>query len=236
MAGTWVSCPGRPKSFGMFPRASNLLLGILSLNVAWFVLYSAQLAYSGLMSEAPSEVSRAFFTGAPVSNALLAGHMLAGAVLTIGAPLQAMPVFRTRWPQLHRRAGYALFGLAVVTGLAGLGYIALQGTVGGWWMSLWFAVYGLMLIWAAANTIYHALNKDMRRHMEWATRLVILAVGSWIYRMHYAIWFGLTDGIASNDRFTGTFDLIQVFAFYLPYLLLAEVILRYRSRSSVRLA
>ena len=97
-------------------------------------------------------------------------------------------------------------------------------------MSLWFAVYGAALMIAASNTVYHALNKDMQRHFEWATRLAILAVGSWIFRMHYAVWYGLTDGVGSNDTLTGPFDRVQVVAFFVPYLLIAEVILR-RGRS-----
>jgi hypothetical protein len=35
-----------------------------------------------------------------------------------------------------------------------------------------------------------------------------------------------TDGVASNKDFSGTFDLVQNFAFYVPYLLLLEFYLR----------
>jgi hypothetical protein len=46
--------------------------------------------------------------------------------------------------------------------------------------------------------------------------------------MHYAIWYGLTGGALSNDSFTGPFDLVQVVAFFMPYLLLAELWMRWR--------
>ncbi len=206
----------------------TLLLLVLALNTGWFVIYSGDLGLRGLLSQTPAAVSRVFETGGVLANAGIALHMIAGAVLTLGAPLQALPVVRRRWPGLHRRFGYGLFVLAVVTGLGGLVYITLNGTIGGWWMSLWFAIYGAAMIWAAANTVYHALAKDMRRHFDWAVRFVVLAVGSWIYRMHYGLWFATTGGLASNEAFTGLFDQIQVVAFFVPYLVIAEIALRWR--------
>lgn len=215
--------------------APNLLLIILALNTGWFVLYAANLGARSLVAEDAEALSRVFAEGHFTANVALAAHMIAGAVLTIGAPLQATPMLRQRWPQAHRRLGYMLVGLAMVTGVGGLAYIAVLGTIGGWWMSLWFTIYGIAIIWSAANTVYFALDKDLTRHFAWATRLVILAVGSWIYRMHYAIWFALTDGVGSNPEFTGPFDQIQVFAFFIPYLLIAEWFLR-RRRAGPRLA
>lgn len=199
---------------------------VLALNTGWFVLHAAGMGVAGLLSAHPDRLSRVFVAGAAPANIALAVHMVCGALVTIGAPLQALPPLRRRWPGLHRRWGYALFGLAVLTGLGGLVYIARQGTIGGSWMSVWFAIYGGLLILAAANTVYHAIARDLTRHFEWATRFVILAVGSWIYRMHYAIWFGLTGGAGSTPTFDGPFDKAQVVAFFLPYLLLAELALR----------
>lgn len=207
---------------------STLLLSLLALNTAWFVVYSGNLGLRGLISAVPGDVSRVFEHDGSLANAGLALHMIAGAVLTFGAPVQALPVIRRRWPGLHRRFGYGLFVLAVATGLGGLCYILLNGTVGGGWMSLWFAIYGVAMIWAAVNTVYYALAKDMRQHFAWAVRFVVLAVGSWIYRMHYAIWYAATGGVASNAAFTGVFDQIQVVAFFVPYLLIAEIIMRLR--------
>jgi len=218
----------RAKAFSMRRILPTFLLLVLGINTGWFVVYSGDLGLRGLTSEAPREVSRVFHDGGVLANAGIALHMIAGAVLTFGAPLQALPIVRRRWPGLHRRFGYVLFVLAVATGLGGLVYITLNGTVGGWWMSLWFTIYGVAMIWAASNTVYHAIAKDMRRHFAWAVRLVILAVGSWIYRMHYAIWYAATGGVASNEAFTGLFDQIQVAAFFVPYLLIAEIIVRRR--------
>lgn len=206
----------------------TVLLLVLALNTGWFVAYSAGIGLQALVSATPDEVSRVFRDKGVLANTGISLHMIAGAVLTFGAPLQALPILRRRWPGLHRRFGYVLFVLAVATGLGGLLYIALVGTIGGWWMSVWFAIYGAAMIWSAVNTVYYAIAKDLRRHFAWAVRFIILAVGSWIYRMHYAIWYAATDGTASNEAFTGLFDQIQVVAFFVPYLLIAEILLRWR--------
>jgi len=206
----------------------TVFLLFLALNTGWFVVYSGQLGLRALLSDTPGDVSRVFQGGGALTNLALALHMIAGAILATGAPLQAVPIVRRRWPVLHRRFGYALFVLAIVTGLGGLVYIALQGTIGGWWMSVWFTVYGVALLWAAVNTIYYALAKDLGRHFDWAVYLIILAVGSWIYRMHYVIWFAFTGGVASNETLTGVFDRFQVVGFFVPYLLIAQILLRRR--------
>lgn len=207
----------------------TLLLLLLALNTGWFVVYSGDLGLRGLISQVPGEVSRVFQDDGILANTGIALHMIAGAVLTFGAPLQVLPIVRRRWPGLHRRFGYVLFVLAVATGVGGLVYITLNGTIGGWWMSLWFAIYGAAMIWTAFNTVYFAMAKDLRRHFAWAVRLIVLAVGSWIYRMHYGIWYAATGGVASNKEFTGLFDQIQVFAFFVPYLLIVEIVLRWRN-------
>jgi hypothetical protein len=207
-------------------RLPTLLLLFLAFNTTWFVLYSAQLGLQALLSDTPETLSRVFRGDSPLSGAGLALHMIAGGLLCLIAPLQALPVLRNRWPQIHRRLGYVLIGLALITGIAGLIYIAVQGTIGGWWMSLWFSLYGLALICSALRTVQCAIRQDRRAHQIWATRLIFLAVGSWIFRMHYVLWFLVTGGIGSNPDLTGPFDRIQVVAFFVPYLLLAEIFLR----------
>jgi len=212
-------------------RLPTLLLLFLTLNTSWFVLYSAQLGLQALLSDTPETLSRVFCNDSPLSGVGLALHMIAGGLLCLCAPLQALPVLRNRLPRVHRRLGYILFGLALITGTAGLFYITVQGTIGGWWMSLWFSLYGLALVWSAQRTVQNAIRRNRRRHQIWATRLIILAVGSWIFRMHYVLWFLLTGGLGSTSDLTGPFDRIQVVAFFVPYLLLAEVFLRRLPRS-----
>ncbi|MEW9920477.1 DUF2306 domain-containing protein [Marimonas sp. MJW-29] len=211
----------------------SALLLFLALNLLWFVAHALHLGSNGLFADHPEDFSRVFINGAPLANAGISVHMMAGALLTLGAPLQALPIVRNRWPNLHRKNGYVLFVLAMMTGIGGLSYIIIQGTIGGWWMSFWFATYGSLLMWSAMNTVRFAIARDFDRHFAWATRLIVLAVGSWIFRMHYVLWFIFTDGLGSNEGLTGIFDRVQVVAFFLPYLLIAELLLRRRAAASI---
>jgi hypothetical protein len=161
------------------------------------------------------------------SNSAIYGHMTLGGLLTVLVLLQLIGPLRQRFPAVHRNLGYALAGLAVLTGIGGLLYIFWQGTIGGRVMDIGFGLYGCLIIGTAIQTVRFARQRDPR-HREWALRLFILALGSWLYRVHYGLWYLLTDGMYSNPDFTGGFDLVQTFAFYLPYLLILEFWMRSR--------
>lgn len=202
---------------------------LLTLFALPFALHSVGRPLGAYMGDADAQ-GWLFRSGAALSNLAIFGHMIAGAILTVTVPLQILPVVRNRLPGLHRRAGYVLAATAALTALGGLVYIALNGTVGGAWMSFWFALYGALMLWAAAQTVYHAIDKDRARHRRWALRLLVLAVGSFLYRVHYGLWFATTGGLGVEKDFTGLFDRIQVLAFYLPYLALLELSFRARRR------
>lgn len=183
-----------------------------------FAFYAAGrgLSVGGLHEQV---TSRLFDSNAPLSNVAIYGHMLTGAVFMALAPLQLLSAVRRRFSVLHRASGYGVAVLAVCTGLAGLSYIALRGTIGGPAMDLGFALYGGLMVWAAVATVYFARKRDPR-HRLWAERLVILALASWLYRVHYGVWEIATGGMGTRADFSGLFDQVQVFAFYLPYLLI----------------
>ncbi|WP_240484579.1 DUF2306 domain-containing protein [Pseudoponticoccus marisrubri] len=195
-----------------------MLLALLTLP---FVAHALSRPVLALAGEAEA-LGRLFHPGAWLANGAIYGHMLSGGVITLLVPLQLLPVIRRRAPRLHRVSGYLLAGLALVTGIAGLVYIALKGTIGGPWMSFWFGLYGLLMILAAVATVRHARNRDFARHRRWALRLMVLAVASFLYRVHYGLWFMATGGIGVED-FHGAFDRAMVWAFYLPYLAALEL-------------
>ena len=187
----------------------------------------------GMQMNAQTEIlgSRLHHAGQWWSNLAIYGHMVSGGLLTLLIPLQLISSLRLRFPIFHRCMGYTLAGLAVLTGVGGLFYILWQGTIGGWVMNVGFGLYGLLILIAAIFTVKLARRRDPG-HREWALRLVVLALGSWIYRVHYGVWYLLADGMYSKPDFSGTFDVIQTFAFYLPYLLILEIWMR--SRPSYR--
>lgn len=205
-------------------------LALLALAVQEFTWHALWRGWFGLRGDAEVQGRLA---GTPVSNAVMFGHMLTGAIITSLAVLQWAGPIRQRWPRVHRASGRTLVPLALLTGVSGLVYIALRGTIGGSVMSVGFGLYGALMILAAFQTFRWARARDYIRHRRWGLRLIVLALGSWIYRAHYGIWFGITCSIGENTcrlgsqkDFGGLFDQIQVFAFYLPYLVLLEWILR----------
>ena len=214
-------------------RASLALVAVLALALP-FALHAGGLGWAGLVRDLWPD-SRFDPPDTPLSAAIFA-HMLAGALITLLAPLQLLPAPRARAPALHRWAGRLLVAAALVTALGGLAWIAGQGTVGGLPMSAGFALYGALMALAACQTLRFARARAWARHRAWALRLVVLALASWLYRVHYTLWYAATGGAASNAAFTGAFDRVQVLAFFLPYLLALELWLRRDRRRALRAA
>ena len=204
-----------------------LAIGALLLLAMPFALHAARTGIAGLAG-ALDGASRFHAAGAWLTNPAIFGHMLAGAAVTLLAPLQLVPAIRARAPSVHRWSGRALVAGALVAGAGGLAFIALRGTIGGWPMDLGFALYGLLLMLAAVQTYRHARAGDRERHRAWALRLFVLAIGSWIYRVHYTLWYLVFGDLGRAPDFSGPFDLTQNVAFYLPYLVLLELWLRRR--------
>jgi hypothetical protein len=213
---------------GTILQTGGLLLAILL--AAPFVFYAADFGQDGLRGtlDAPHYLVSA---SAP-ANAGIFSHMLLGAAITLLAPLQLIRPLRARLPGLHRWTGRFVALGAGVTALGGLIYIALRGTIGGAPMDAGFTLYGILMLLAAGQTYRHARARRIQQHNAWALRLFWLVLGSWLYRVHYGLWYLATDGLWSNPEFTGGFDLVQNFAFYLPYLIGVEIYLRRRFSSS----
>ncbi len=209
-----------------------LALGLIVLLALPFVAYAAGFGLRGLTADL-SETSYLYTSGGLVPNLAIFGHMLAGAVITLLAPLQLVGAIRTRYPALHRTAGYIIFTCAMLSATGGLIYIALRGTIGGTPMDLAFAAYGLCVIVAAFEAVRHARAGRLDRHRRWALRLFVLAIGSWLYRVHYTLWHIATGGLWTRPDFGGAFDLVTMFAFFVPYLIGLEIWFRRRSDAHV---
>ncbi len=195
----------------------------LALLMALAALFAAHSIGRGLSVRLPEEMATSRFIRGTAWDYALHGHMVAGGLLTVLAPLQALRAVRRR-RRLHRAAGRVIVALAVAAGAGGLVHVALRGTVGGPWMSANFALYGGLLIWAALGTLAAARARDAA-HPVWAARLIVLALGSLLYRVLYGVNEMLTGGagVAADGSFTGAFDLMAIAAFYLPGLLAVEL-------------
>ena len=204
------------------------LLGFLVMSLD-FVAHAAALGWQGLTRDLSGE-SRLYWPEQPIATSAIFLHMISGAVATVLAPLQVIGALRMRWPSLHRWGGRVLVGAALLTGVAGLVYILARGTIGGWDMSLSFGIYGALMILCATQSYRFARLRVFSRHRRWALRLFVLAIGSWLYRLHYGLWFMATGGAHVLDDFSGGFDLANIWAFYVPYLLLLELLFAFEAR------
>jgi hypothetical protein len=201
--------------------SSLVLLVLLTLP---FAIYAINFALGGLRDALPEP--HYIQSNNPVANFSIFSHMASGAAITVLVPLQLIPSLRLRLPALHRWSGRLIIIAAVVTAVGGLVYIPLRGTIGGVPMNIGFSLYGVLVLITALQTIRYARARRIADHNAWALRFFWLALGSWFYRVHYGLWYLATDGLWSNPQFTGGFDLVQSFAFFLPYLIGIEVYLR----------
>jgi len=198
--------------------SNAVCVGLLLLAAAPFAVYAVDRGVAVLGSQEQS-TSRFFHAEQPWATIGIYAHMFAGGLITVLAPLQLVTGIQQRWPALHRVLGRFVAGLALATAVGGLAYIALVGTIGGPLMNAGFALYGVLMLLCVGMTVHFATQRDPR-HRLWAERLVILALASWLYRVHYGLWEIATGGIGTRPDFSGLFDQVQVFAFYLPYLLI----------------
>jgi len=219
------------RSFARAGAALGVAIAALTLFMLPFAHHAATFGVRGLTGHLASP-TYLHVAGAWLSNASVFAHMVAGAVVTAFAPLQLVAWVRSRRPAFHRVSGYVVGVCAIFAAAAGLGFIALRGTIGGPAMDAGFAGYGVCLAAAALQTLRFARKGVRDRHRAWAIRLFVLVIGSWIYRLHYTLWFLITGGLGSTPDFSGPFDRIQNFAFYAPYLIAVEVWLRRRGRTA----
>ncbi len=159
-------------------------------------------------------------------------HFAAGGLILVLGSIQFIEGLRQRYPALHRWSGRLYILSSLLASVGGLLFILAKGTIGGWVMDLGFAGYGLLMLFAALQTFIKARNRNLEGHRAWAIRLYALAIGSWLYRMDYGFWHAVIGLAGHGDNFSGPFDYFMDFWFYLPNLLVAELIIRRKTINS----
>jgi len=150
-------------------------------------------------------------------------HFAAGGIILILGSIQLIDSLRIKYPSIHRYVGRLYVLASLAAGFGGLFFILLKGTIGGFIMDVGFGGYGVLTVGAALATIYYARLGLFNKHRAWAIRLYALAIGSWLYRMTYGFWYLCTGGIGHTIDFTGPFDYVMDFFFYIPNLIVAEI-------------
>jgi hypothetical protein len=166
----------------------------------------------------------------PLATIGIGLHFAAGGILLLLGPLQFVAPVRARLPAVHRWVGRFYTVAAMLTGGGGLVYILAHRAIGGAPMSIGFGLYGAAVALSGAETLRHARARRFDLHRAWAIRLYALTVGSWLYRMDYGFWVLLADGAGHTASFDGAFDRFMDFFFYVPNVIIAELIIRGRAR------
>ena len=212
--------------------ASRALVSIVWISAAIFGLYIVAF-YAGAVSDGTPDrwnesLPRLYEPHEMLATVGIGAHFATGTVVLLLGPIQLIRAVRESVPRLHRWIGRLYVFAALITGLGGLAFIALKGTIGGTPMNVGLSLYGALTVVAAVETIWHARARRFDKHRAWAIRLFALAIGSWLYRMDYGIWRMLAHGAGHTPAFDGPFDVVMAFFFYVPNLIVAEAFIRAR--------
>ncbi|MEM7127714.1 MAG: DUF2306 domain-containing protein [Chloroflexota bacterium] len=192
----------------------------------YILLYYLNSWLGGELSRWNEGVSELYAEDDPLATGGMGIHFIGGTVLLFFGTIQFIERLRLRYPVIHRWLGRIYIASSLATAIGGLLYIFTHGTVGGTVMDVGFALYGLVMMVAAVETIRHARARRYERHRIWALRLYLLVIASWLYRMEYGFWYLFTGGAGSTPNLIGPFDQVMAFFFYIPNLLLLEFFLR----------
>lgn len=215
--------------------ASVALVGVVWVSSAIFGAYI--LAHYGgaipanTMNDWNETLPRLYEAHTPMASAGIGLHFFAGAMLLLLGPVQLIGAIRKHAPAVHRWIGRLYALAAFAAGVGGLTFIVAKGTVGGLAMNVAFATYGALMVLAAAQAVRHAMARRIDVHRQWAIRLFALAIGSWLYRIGYGLFFvfGGPDNPGHVEAdFSGWFDHVMNWAFFVPPLIVAELYLRAR--------
>ncbi len=206
---------------------SSLLFGLYILS-----FYIATVGDNDLSVWNEAALPDLYEAGEPAATVGIGVHFATGAILLILGSIQFIERLRVNYPQAHRLLGKIYIGASALTAIGGLTFIIVSGTVGGRVMSVGFALYGLLMLHCTVQTYRHIRMGHVETHNEWAMRLYALVIGSWLYRMSYGFWILFTDGLWSTRQFQGPFDYFMDFAFYIPSLIVVELMIRSRRDDS----
>lgn len=162
----------------------------------------------------------------PVATAGIGIHFLAGGIILVLGSIQFVSVLRLKHPFTHRFLGRIYVIACLLASVGGLLFVFTNGTIGGVIMDIAFGLYGILLFICAIQTIRFAIKRNIPIHKNWSLRLYSLAIGSWFYRMGYGFWFLVFGKIGHTRDFTGSFDIFMNFFFFIPNLIIAELIIR----------
>lgn len=123
----------------------------------------------------------------PAYYGMLVGHVVFGAIAILACCVQVWPWFRGRFPEIHRRLGYAyVFAGVLPAGLLGL-ILGAQSPFG---PVLAASNVLLATLWLVVTALGFRAGRAYRltEHRRWMTRSVVLTLSIITNRVWIAIW------------------------------------------------
>ncbi|MEP2640108.1 DUF2306 domain-containing protein [Roseobacter sp.] len=197
------------------------LVGLFGL-MQGFTRHSIWLGLWGLTNDLDG-ISPFFATDLPYTTFIMFFHMITGGLMLVLATLQVVGPLRRRYRRFHRWSGRVTVGLGVVTATGALIYVARHGTTGGAFMNASSTLYGVMMLVAAVQTLRTGQRRAWLDHRRWGMRLTVLALASWLYRLHYTIWHAVFGDLWVTPDMRGPFDVFQAWGFFLGYAAMLEI-------------
>ena len=211
------------------PWSARAWFGVAVLGQWLFAAYILVVFGGALVQGQPEAINRTdlitgYVAGDGSGNAMLFGHVLAGALLSAGGVLQLLPWLRQRLPTVHRWNGRVFLLLAIAGAISGLLLTWVRGSrlseVTAWALSL----DGLLILIAAGMAWRLAVQRRFAAHRRWAIRAFLLVSAVWAMRLGFMAWVILNQGPRGmTTRLDGPFDLFWAFGCFLLPLAIAEL-------------
>jgi Predicted membrane protein (DUF2306) len=148
-----MTLPGRKEddkgSAATLRWATRILVSMVWISAAIFGLYIiafyAGVAFDGAIDQWNAALPRLYEPDTPFATIGIGAHFAAGAIVLVLGPIQLIGAVRARAPWLHRWTGRVYVFAALASGLGGLAFIAVKGTIGGAWMNVGFSLFALAI-------------------------------------------------------------------------------------------
>ncbi len=161
-----------------------------------------------------------------IANLGIGLHFVMGTVLVLAWPILLSARIRARHRQVHRWTGRIYVAAGFLAGAGGLSFILTHGAFSQA-AAIAFSVWGAVMMLSSVMAYAHARAKRFDRHRAWAIRLFAMVLGSWLFDIEIQAWTDWVGGIGMNaDGASGPFDLAMTVLFFVPNLVVAELVIR----------
>lgn len=165
--------------------------------------YMPLLIKGGAAALESTHLPNGYIPGDTIGNAAMVAHLVLAIAIIGGGPLQIIPQIRARYPAFHRWNGRLYMSAVVVSVLGGL-YMTWtrDPVIGGLLGQVGVSTSGVLVLIFAGLALYHAVNRRIAVHSEWAFRLFLAGSSVWFFRVGYMFWAVAGGGYAMKEVFS----------------------------------